>query len=182
MEALVAYLEDTATAPDAFARLIGLDRRTFGEYLSGARVIKSDIARRIVDACGGALALEDILGAEDPVLDLRARMQSAGPEIDIARLAEALAPVLPLLLGGARRAGDQHLPSLAAEAAAHTYAALSTITTRQGPDRLTQALRPVFEEILSESEAGDPAFQRLPLAIDEAVALYFQASPKHKAS
>ena len=39
---------------------------------------------------------------------------------------------------------------IAAEAIANTHAALRPVTTREGPARLTQALRPVLEEILRE--------------------------------
>lgn len=39
---------------------------------------------------------------------------------------------------------------ITAEAVVNTYTAMAAVTTRFGPDRLRQALRPVIEEILTE--------------------------------
>lgn len=176
MEALAAYLADTRTKPDEFARLIGVKADDFHRMLEGRSPVTPGVAQRIVDAAGGALDLGDILGAD--VAPLRACMKSGFAEIDVDRLATILARILPPLLGGARRMGDEYLPQLAADAAAHTYAALSTITTRRGEGRLIQALQPVFEEILEESSAGASRRALAADAATETARLYFQAPPE----
>lgn len=182
MEGLVTYLRETRTTPKAFAKLIGVDADRFERMLAGSQAIDAPLAQRMVDATGGALLLEDLI---DPaqgaaVVDLRGRFVREAPEIDVQRLTEILARLLPRLVGGARRAGDEHLPRLAADAAANTYAALATVTTRRGPDRLIQALRPVFAEILEELSAPASAHRRLQQASEDAAALYFQAPPQKR--
>lgn len=177
MEALAAYLRETRTTPAVFARLIGLDAVRLERILVGREAIETPIAQRIVDVTGGAIVMGDLLGLDGgapPLIDMRSRFASEVAEIDIERLAEIVAQLLPPLLGGARRKGDECLPRLAAEAAANTYAALSSVTTRRGPDRLSQALRPVFAEILSELSAPASARRLLPETIERAAALYFQ--------
>lgn len=178
----MTFLRETRTTPKAFAKLIGLDADRFGRMLSGSEAIDPPLARRMVDATGGALILTDLI-AQPPgaaaVVDLRDRFAAEAPEIDTERLTGILATLLPKLIGGARRAGDEHLPRLAADAAAHTYAALSTVTTRRGPDRLIQALQPVFAEILEDLSAPAASRRRLQQASEDAAALYFQALP-HK--
>jgi hypothetical protein len=177
MEALATHLRETRTTPKAFAKLVGLDADRFERILAGYEAIETSIAHRMVDATGGALLMVDLVeqsATAAPIIDMRSRFASAAAEIDTEKLAEILSMILPRLIGGARRLGDEHLPRLAADAAANTYAALSTVTTRRGPDRLIQALRPVFAEILSEMSAPASDHRRLPQAIEEAAAIYFQ--------
>ena len=182
MDALAAYLRETRTTPKAFAKLIGIDADRLERMLSGIEAIETPLAQRMIDATGGALHLDDLISqapGAGAVVDMRGRFAAEAPEIDVRRLAVILAALLPRLVGGARRAGDEHLPRLAADAAANTYAALSTITTRRGPDRLIQALRPVFAEILEELSAPVSSRRRVQQMSEEAAALYFQALP-HK--
>lgn len=173
MQALLAYLAETGTAADDFARLIGVEAGAFRRMLEGAAPVTPGLAQRIVDAAGGALDLGDILGGD--IAPLRAFMKSGFSEIDVDRLAAILAHVIPPLVGGARRKGDEYLPRLAADAAANTYAALSTITTRRGEARLCQALQPVFEEILEESSAAPSRRALAAEAARKTVQIYFQA-------
>jgi hypothetical protein len=183
MEALLTYLRETRTTPKAFAKLIGLDADPFARLLSGEERIEPAIAQRIVDATGGAIFLDDLTADGEPapvIVDMRSRFAAASPDIDAARLAGILAELLPEMLGGSRRRGDSKLPGLAAEAAANTYSALSTVTTRSGADRLVQALRPVFAEILEEMSAPLPARRRLDLVTRRAAVLYFQARPEKR--
>ncbi len=183
METLLTYLRETRTTPMAFAKLIGLDADRFERMLAGEERIDLSIAQRMVDATGGALYLTELAEdrrADPVIVDMRRQFAAGGGEIDVERLAEILAICLPLLVGGGRRKGDDRLPGLAAEAAANTYAALATVTTRRGADRLIQALRPVFSEILEESAAVRPAHDRLDDVTRQAADLYFQARPEKR--
>lgn len=182
METLLTYLRETRTTPKAFAKLIGVDAERFDEMLAGATRIEPQVAQRMVDATGGALLMQELVdqsAAAANVLDMRGRF-AGNADIDAQRLETILAEILPALLGGFRRKGDDQLPALAAEAAVHTYAALSTVTSRRGADRLIQALRPVFAEILEDFGAPQPARARLDGAARRAVGLYFQAPPKKR--
>lgn len=184
MDALKTYLRETRTSPAAFAKLIGLDAEHFERLLAGETPINPCVAQRMVDATGGALLLEDLTVEDEcasAMIDLRGRFAAEAADIDVERLAEILSRLLPALIGGARRMGDEHLPKLAAEAAANTYAALSTVTTRRGPDRLIQALRPVFLEILEELAAPARTRRRLQETIEKAAELYVQARPRRRA-
>lgn len=185
MEVLKTYLRETRMTAAAFAKVIGVELSTVERLLAGQEVADLSLAQRMIDATGGALLLEDFI-PEGPeggrILDLRSRLSSQSCEIDADLLTRVLATVLPDLIGGSRRAGDEHLPRLAADAAAHTYLALSTITSRRGPHRLSQALQPVFSEILEDLSAPAAAHERLHHAIERATALYFQArSEKRRA-
>lgn len=184
VETLLTYLRETRTTPKAFAKLIGVDAERLLRILDGAEPIDAGLARRMVDATGGALTLEDLAAdGRSPgtvVVDMRSRIASDGVEIDAERLAKVLAACLPSLIGGNRRKGDDRLPGLAADAAIHTYLALSTVTTRRGADRLAQALRPVFAEILEDLTAPRSAHQKLDRAARQAADLYFQARPEKR--
>lgn len=180
MEALLTYLRETRTTPKSFANMIGVDAERVARFLAGEEPVSFEIAQRMIDATGGALTLEDLaVGAHGRLFDLRSRFSADAPDIDVKRLAEILAILLPDLVGGARRKGDDRLPGLAAEAAVGTYAALSTITTRSGEARLAQALRPIVAEILAEL-AASVSRPRLDETVQRAARLYFQARPEKR--
>ena len=180
MDALLTYLRETRTTPKAFAKLIGLDAAHFERILAGEAGVGVELAQRMIDATGGALMLEDLVDGAANIVDFRTGFASEGADIDIERLAEILEHVLPDLIGGARRAGDKRLPGLAAEAAANTYAALSTVTSRSGADRLAQALRPVVSEILEELSVPHKKRGDCEKVVLQAAETYFQARRKAK--
>lgn len=184
MEALQTYLRETRTTPKAFAKLIGVEPERLERILAGAEPVGCALARRMVDATGGALILEDLAAegaaASGIVLDMRSRLAADKSEIDVGRLEKVLAECLPPLVGGNRRKGDDRLPGLAADAAANTYLALSTVTTRRGADRLAQALRPVFAEILEDLSAPKSARLKVDQTARQAAELYFQARPEKR--
>lgn len=184
MEALETYLRETGTSADDFAKLIGVDADAFDMMLEGTAPIEACIARRMVDATGGALQLDDLAGEEADsaasVIDFRAQFASSDAAVDAGRLEDVLKASLPSLLGGARRAGDEYLPRLAAEAAAATYIALSTITSRSGADRLAQALQPVFSEILEEMAAPSSRHRLIAAQALAAAELYFQETQQKR--
>ncbi|MFN0024022.1 MAG: hypothetical protein ACKVS5_08985 [Parvularculaceae bacterium] len=172
MKAVLDHLLAVGVSQAAFARQVGIDARLFQQILAGDAAIDYRLAQRIVDAAGGALTLDDLLGGAEAVVDLRRRAAVNDAELDAEALECILADILPALLGGANRKGDEHLPRLAADAAASAYAALSTVTTRRNADRLVQALLPVFAEILEEMSA--PSARRA-----EADALARQAAERY---
>ncbi len=172
MKALLDHLREIGVSEAAFARQIGIDPHLFQQMLAGNPALDYRLAQRIIDAAGGALTLGDLLGGSEGVVDLRRRAAASDAEVDVEALERVLADILPALLGGANRKGDEHLPRLAADAVASAYAALSTVTTRRNADRLVQALLPVFAEILEEMSA--PTARR-----SEADALARQAAERY---
>lgn len=158
---LRAFIEETGDTPAAFARRIGADVEMFRRILSGEATPDPSLARRIVEATSGALSFAALLGArEHEVGDISAHRRTDG-EIDAGRLREAIAAVLPHLGELGRLEVSPAVLELAADAAANTYAALARVTTRRGPARLAQALRPILEEILREYSVPSPDWARL---------------------
>jgi transcriptional regulator with XRE-family HTH domain len=175
MHPLQEYLTETGLSLDEFARAAGVASDVISDILSGESRPSASLAQRIADITGGAVSIDDSSGAADVVVNARGAFAGSAPEIDESLLAEILSETLATLLGGARRKGDNALPRLAAEAAANTYAALSMVTSRQGVDRLAQALRPVLLEILAESfgsQSDHPSLEAMSIRASE---LYFQA-------
>lgn len=68
--------------------------------------------------------------------------------------------------------GDDDL-KIAAEAVVNIYAALTEVTSREGQDRLQQALRPVLGEILKDF-VGSATSLTLDRAADLVTELYYQ--------
>ena len=99
-------------------------------------------------------------------------------ELDRARIETALAIVINHLAQHDERSLSPQIFALAAEAVVNTYVALSTVTTRQGADRLLQALRPVLAEIAKDFV--DESLSRA--ALDEGARLatdfYFHHYPR----
>jgi len=175
MHPLKQYLQDIDEPLQDFARRVGASRQTLYRIISGVQAPKPALARRIVEATGSAVAFEQLYVNKDQRSDI-ANLKAANDVdgLDRSRLKLVLAIVLNHLLPTDLPGSPEELAEVAAEAVLNTYAALSTVTTRQGPDRLQQALRPVLEEILREF-AGRPP----PTALDQgtglAMQLYFQS-------
>lgn len=150
MQALKDYLSAAGVSVADFARTIAIAPDILEQYLSGRAAPDRRVAQRIVDVTDGAVSAGDLGLDPARLVDLNARAASANADIDQEALTQVLAEILPVLVGGSNRKGDEHLPRLAADAVAGAYAALSTVTTRRNADRLVQALQPVFEEILEE--------------------------------
>ncbi|MEQ8936158.1 MAG: hypothetical protein RIE56_10250 [Amphiplicatus sp.] len=164
------YLAASGDSPPAFARRIGASASALARIIHGDRAPDLELARRIVDATDGAVALSDLCGGD--VADFVAFLPTEKP-IETALLAPVLKAALERLSG---HTVPDAVAMSAAEAAADTHAALARVTTRRGPDRLAQALRPVLEEILQDSPESLPAEAgRLDEASQAASALYFRA-------
>lgn len=180
MQALKDYLSASGVSIDAFARLIAVDAEELRRIIAGEAAPDRRVAQRIIDMTQGAVSVDDLAPGEMRVADLNARAAAASLEIDQEALTRVLADVLPALVGGAQRKGDEHLPRIAADAVANAYVAISTVTTRRNADRLVQALLPVFSEILAETPA--PASRRaeaLPFA-REAAERYLRTAPPRR--
>ncbi|MAW82071.1 MAG: hypothetical protein CMI63_17680 [Parvularcula sp.] len=175
MHPLKQYLRDVEEGFQDFAARVGVSRQTLYRIVSGAQAPKPMLARRIVEATGGAVTLDMLYGGAAcggaEVVGFTARQEE--PLLDPERLRLAVAVVINHLRAEEDAAPGAAMLAIAAEAAVHTYAALSPLTTRQGPARLAQALRPVLEEILKES-GGVPAPSALDRGAELAAELYFQ--------
>lgn len=161
-----------------FARRIGADRATLVEIVRGARAPAPSLARRIVEACGGALEFADLYprgAAGAAIVDLRARA-GEGVRFDAALLAATINEAIAEIARGAGSAATAGpLAPIGAEAAIETYAALASVTTRRDPDRLAQALAPALAEILEEQGLPQPDRKSLGDAALRCARLYFEA-------
>lgn len=175
---LLDYILATADTRTAFAARIGVSRRTLARILSGERAPRPEIARRIVEATGGAVSLEALFSVQGGALADLAGARADGEAIDAALLGPVLGHALAAMASPSAPAPSAEMLEAAAEAVANTHAALARVTTRRGPDRLVQALRPVLEEIRKDfPELGlDP--DRLDGAVRTAVALYYEAKAR----
>lgn len=175
MHPLKQYLQDIDEPLQDFARRVGASRQTLYRIISGVQAPKPALARRIVEATGSAVAFEELYlkkGQRIGVANLKAANDVEG--LDRSRLKVVLAIVLNHLLPPDIPGAPEQTAEVAAEAVLNTYAALSTVTTRQGPDRLRQALRPVLEEILREFSDCPPR-SALDHGTSLATQLYFQS-------
>ncbi|MGE0409170.1 MAG: helix-turn-helix domain-containing protein [Amphiplicatus sp.] len=166
------YIVSSGDSIAGFARRIGVSRQSVFRIIAGRQTPKPALARRIVEATGGAVSFETFYGAR--VADLSARRGEEGLNPDL------LALVLRYVLGRVVATPAPLAPAMidaAAEAVVNTHAALSKITTRRGPDRLAQALRPVLEEIRKEYPELRLRPERLDEAANAAGDLYFGSEP-----
>jgi hypothetical protein len=145
---LADYLAATGDDPAAFAARVGATAEQVRELLSGEGSADLALARRIVEASGGALRLNDLLGAGSNLADLASYRDDA--PLDEERLRPLIAGILKFVAKDEPRLADVRLLTRAAETVADVYAALARVTTKTGPDRLAQALLPVLQEILAE--------------------------------
>ncbi len=176
MHPLKRYLSEIQESVTDFSARVGASRQTLYRIINGQQSPKPALARRIIEATGGAVSLDDLFAGDagcGAVLAMPTdRMDAA---LDNHRLQLALAIVFNhLTTQGAPDPPDRSF-EIAAEAAANTYAALHPVTTRQGPARLTQALRPVLEEILREYADPIPPAVAIDRGADLATELYFQS-------
>lgn len=178
MQALKDYLAASGVSVDDFARQVAVDAEDLRKFLTGEAAPDRRVAQRIADMTDGAVTVEDLAPNNAGVVDLNARAAASSPEIDQEALTRVLAEILPGLVGGAQRKGDEYLPRIAADAVASAYAAMSTVTTRRNVDRLVQALLPVFAEILAETPAPPSRRSEAAPLAREAAERYLQTAPR----
>lgn len=180
MHPLKQYLRDVEEGVQEFADRVGVSRQTLYRIVSGVQAPKPMLARRIVEATGGAVTLAMLYGGgptSAEIVSISARAEE--PMLDHERLKIAFAVVINHLRPADGAPLAPAALDIAAEAAVNTYAALAKLTTRQGAARLAQALRPVLEEILKESGTvpGPAALER---GADLAAQLYIQARAQQR--
>ncbi len=180
MQALKDYLSASGVSVETFARMIAIDADNLRGILAGDQIPDRRLARRIADMTDGAVTLDDLPALAPKVIDLNVRAAAASAEIDQAALTRVLTEILPALVGGAKRKGDEHLPRLAADAVASAYAALASVTTCRNADRLVQALLPVFAEILAELPAHPQRQDEAGPLAQEAAVRYLQTAPPRR--
>lgn len=138
------YLAAAGDRVEDFAARVGVEAARLRRVIAGEEAPDPALARRIVEAAGGAVLFESLYGGE--VAAFPARDDEAIDPVRLAPLVEAA-----LRETGMAEADAVLAAPVAAEAIADACAALARVTTRRGPDRLLQALRPVFAEILTET-------------------------------
>ena len=159
MHPLGRYLKELEEPVQDFARRVGASRQTLYRIIRGAQAPKPTLARRIVEATGGAVDFEALYAGSGERPAEKVVTLDAGEReelLDQDRVRHALAIVISHLSPAGQPEPPDEAIDIAAEAVVNTYAALSNITTRRGPDRLCQALRPVLEEILREYSGPPP--------------------------
>lgn len=168
MHPLRRYLIDLDETVSGFGERVGASRQTLYRIMTGGQAPKPALARRIVEATGGAVSLEALYAGCDEGKGAVVSLPVNDEEslLDQERVRVALAVVVDNLSPADGPAPPDEAVEIAAEAVVNTYMALSSVTTRQGPDRLRQALRPVLEEILREYWGPPP-----PSALDRGAAL-----------
>ncbi|WDI30051.1 helix-turn-helix transcriptional regulator [Hyphococcus flavus] len=176
MHPLKQYLSEVEEPVRDFAERIGASRQTLYRIINGAQAPKPALARRIVEATGGAVTLNMLYGGGAPGSADIVNLDARGDErpLDHGCLRLAIAVVVNHLRSPDAQLSPPDTMDVAAEAVANTYVALSKVTTRQGPARLEQALRPVLEEILKEC-GGSPAAAALDRGAELAAQLYLKS-------
>jgi len=169
MHPLKQYLQDVDEKIQDFAQRIGASRQTLYRMFSGVQTPKPVLARRIVEATGGAVTLEMLYsGKREGFADLVGYMaeQQVDPPLDVERLQLALSMAVNQMRCRRSQPPTPELLACSAEVSVAIYSALSPLTSRDGQDRIEQALRPAFEELMRGSG-------RLPShsTIDKGVAL-----------
>ncbi|MEM9014257.1 MAG: helix-turn-helix transcriptional regulator [Pseudomonadota bacterium] len=150
MHPLKKYLSEVSEPVASFAARVGASRQTLYRIFSGAHTPRPSLARRIVEATGGAVSFEALYGRREDRADIVFLTRNQTDTIDRNRLSIAIAIVCSHLTPAGMRSPPEDAYMMASEAAANTFVALASVTTRIGTDRLQQALRPVIEEFLTE--------------------------------
>lgn len=168
MHPLRRYLNDLEESIQDFGGRVGASRQTLYRIIRGAQAPKPALARRIVEATGGAVSFEALYNGREKSGAAVVALSVGDEEslLDQQRVRMALAVAIDHLSPPDRPGPPKEAVAIAAEAVVNTYMALSSVTSRQGPDRLCQALRPVLEEILREYSGPPP-----PSALDRGAAL-----------
>ncbi|MDZ7627685.1 MAG: helix-turn-helix transcriptional regulator [Parvularculaceae bacterium] len=180
MGALADYLVEARLDASDFARMLGIAPEALARILSNDTAPDYALARRISDVTDGAVTIDELIDGAGDIIDLRRRVSADEDEIDQQALEKILAELLPELVGGASRKGDEYLPRLAADAVVGAYTALSSVTTCRNADRLVQALLPVFVEILAETAPDLALSQKAEPLAHEAAERYLLQSPQRR--
>ena len=177
MHPLRRYLQDVQEPVQDFAVRVGASRQTLYRIIGGTQAPKPALAHRIVQATGGAVSLGALYqgGNANAVAVIDLLTEKNTKVLDTDRLRQVIATVVYHMTPPDSPDPPEETAHIAAEAVSNTYAALSSVTTRQGPDRLRQALRPVLEEILREFGGTPPAPTALDRGTELAAQIYYRS-------
>lgn len=174
MHPLKRYLKSVEEPITEFSARVGASRQTLYRIISRAQAPKPALARRIVEATGGAVSLEVLYQDAPHNVPLQEDEAGDAAGLDEVRLKTTIAAVyIHFAPRGAEPASDLVLSS-AAMATMAVYEALSAITSRVGAERLAQALRPVMSEVLPDCGIRLPP-HILERAVNLGAELYFNA-------
>jgi len=176
MHPLKQYLYDVDERMQDFAERVGVSRQTLYRIISGVQAPKPMLARRIEEATGGAVTIGMLYGgdASGSADSVSAIPQGDGAALDQERVKLAIAVAVNHLRPQPSLLPPAKTLDVAVEAVVNTYTALRKLTTRQGPSRLAQAVRPVLEEMLKETGSA-PTSAALDHGAALAAELYHQA-------
>jgi len=176
MHPLRQYLGDVKETVQNFSARVGISRQTLYRIVNDRQAPKPALARRIVEATGGVVSFDALYRARGGGAEIVALERTAdeGNALDFRRILMSLSVVANQLTPQCAKGPPEQALEIAAEAAINTFVALEKVTTRQGPDRLRQALRPVLEEILTEYLAFAPPAAALDEGANLASIIYYQ--------
>ncbi|MEX6632345.1 helix-turn-helix transcriptional regulator [Hyphococcus lacteus] len=151
MHPLKQYLIDVDEGIQEFSERVGVSRQTLYRIVTKKQMPKPDLARRIVEATGGAVSLEVIYGGDG----LRSGVFTRAEDIalDHERLKLAIAISVNHLWGEHKELLGEQVINDAAEATRLIYAALCKFSVQRARPELALAFMPVFKEVLSASTA-----------------------------
>ncbi|WP_411819536.1 helix-turn-helix transcriptional regulator [Hyphococcus formosus] len=150
MHPLKQYLIDVDEGIQAFSERVGVSRQTLYRIITRKQMPKPDLARRIVEATGGAVTLEVIYGGEGLRTGVYTRAEDV--VLDHDRLKLAIAISVSHLWGERKNKLDDVALDPAAEAVRHIFAALCKISVRPEGPSLALAFLPVFNDLLGTEQ------------------------------
>lgn len=157
MTPLQKFLEATGESPDDFARRAGADADLVARVVAGEATPDPKLARVMVEASAGELGFEDVYLNFDPdgaeLIDISDRIDRP---IDAPNMYKAAGIALRQLFADDPDKVTRDLVVTVVRATDLTLAALSKISSRQGPDRLIQVLQPILSQILTENDRPTP--------------------------
>lgn len=153
MTPLQAFLDATGESADDFARRTGADAGLLARVAAGEAAPDPKLARLIVEASAGELGFEDVYLNIDPdgaeLIDISDRIDR---RIDAPNMYKAAAITLRQVFADDPDRANDDLVIAVVRAVELTLATLAKISSRQGSDRLVQALHPILAETLAEND------------------------------
>lgn len=149
MHPLKKYLDEVSEPVSMFAARVGTSRQTLYRIFSGSHMPRPPLARRIVEATGGAVTFETLYGRRENRIDFKfaAPSRSDQEALDMGRLTIALAIMFNHISPNHHTSLPETVFSIAAAAAIKIHHALSSISSRSEGELLRQSLEPVIDEV-----------------------------------
>ena len=148
MHPLKQYLADVEEPLKSFAARVCVSRQTLHRIMSGAQTPKPSLARRIVEATGGAVAFEMLYDQIDR--SFQPGGECSEPEgLRLASVKKSVEAALQVAMTSAAPPPSS-LIDTAAEATMETYGVLRKLTSAKKHAPLAQAFRPVLEVVIRE--------------------------------